>query len=532
MPSSLDPSPIFLIGFMATGKTTVGRLLAEKLGRAFVDLDAEIERVAQKRVPEIFRTEGEAGFRAREALEVARVAQKDGVVVACGGGAPCYGDNLARMRASGIVIALSASLEEILRRAAADGGAARRPLLEGARALYQEREAVYRSADIVLDTDGKTPEALAEECLVRAGRRLGQVAVKLGERSYPIHLAPLAGVGPLAAELLEASVVAIVTDQNVARAGHARAVRAALETSGLRVIDVSIPPGEKEKTLATAERVAAACVEAGLDRRSAIVAVGGGVVGDLAGFVAAVLYRGVRYAQVPTTLLAMIDSAIGGKTGVDLPAGKNLLGAFWQPRFVLADVATLATLPSRELRAGFGEVLKYGLLGDPELFARVEAQGTAVDLTDVVLRCARQKARVVSEDEREQTGLRATLNLGHTVGHALEAASLSRGEALLHGEAVALGLVAAARISARLGVGNPGLERRVANAVRRVGLEAALDPWLSDEGLARLMSFVQVDKKRVGGKVRFVALEDVGRTRLLELTPGEIAGFLRPSDGR
>jgi 3-dehydroquinate synthetase len=219
----------------------------------------------------------------------------------------------------------------------------------------------------------------------------------------------------------------------------------------------------------------------------------------------------------------MIDSSIGGKTGVDLPAGKNLVGAFHQPRFVLAAPETLATLPRRELVAGFGEVVKYALLASPAWLERASPDAPAADLAELVLACAAIKARVVGEDEREQTGARATLNLGHTVGHAIEAASFSRPAPLLHGEAVALGLVAAARVSARAGVGDPALEAHIAAVNRRLGLPHDLAPWLGDD----VMSYLSVDKKRAGARIRFIALEAPGRVRPVELSPAEIAGFLR-----
>lgn len=529
----LEPSPIYLIGFMATGKTTVGRLVAEKLGRAFVDLDERIEAAAGKSIPEIFKAEGEIGFRRLEAAAVQAVALDVDQVIACGGGAPCFGDNLARMRATGVVVALRASIDEILRRAGAEPGT--RPLLdapEGARAvaerLFRERQAVYESADVVVDSDGRDAAVIADEVVRRVSLRLGDLAVRLGERSYPILLQPLAQAGVLARELFGAGVTAVglVSDENVARAGHAETVRAALEAAGVKAVEMTIPAGERSKTLAEVERVAAACVAGGLDRRSAILAVGGGVVGDLAGFVAAILYRGIPFGQVATTLVAMVDSAIGGKTGVDLRAGKNLVGAFWQPRFVLCDTSVLKTLPARELLAAHGEVLKYALLGDPPLFAELEASPGNLRLSEVVRRSARQKALVVTEDERETTGARALLNLGHTVGHAIEAASgamTSGPEALLHGEAVALGLIAAARVSGRLALCDRALEGRVAEVVRRLGLPADLDPWLRDDVLA----YVKVDKKRLGANVRFVALEAVGKPRLVELAPDELGRILR-----
>jgi 3-dehydroquinate synthase len=289
------------------------------------------------------------------------------------------------------------------------------------------------------------------------------------------------------------------------------------------VIAANVPAGEASKQHARYAELLELMVQGGLTRGSTIVALGGGMVGDLAGFVAATLYRGIAVVQLPTTVLAMVDSAIGGKTGINIAAGKNLVGAFWQPRAVIADPAVLATLPARELRAAFGELVKYGLLdGEPLLDAvaalaplAAEAAETArpgpladpgrrAALTRVIARCAAYKSWVVARDERERSGERALLNLGHTVGHAIEAAA---DYTVLHGEAVALGLLAACRVSAHLGRCGPALEARVADILARAGLDVALDPWLRPDVLSR----IGVDKKRAGSQVKFIVPEAVGR---------------------
>jgi shikimate kinase / 3-dehydroquinate synthase len=512
----MDPAPLYLIGFMATGKTTVGRLVAAELGRRFLDLDEEIERESGKRIADTFRLDGESMFRSLEAAALRRSANQPHAVIACGGGTPCFFDNLAVMKRSGVVVALQASLEELVARALGDGGGDERPLLRGnAAALFAERAAIYAEAHLSIDVGGRTPSDVAGEIARRARRRLGHTRVAVAG-GVPIHLAPLGSIGELHRELCGGRAV-VVTDENVAAAGHAQAVVDALGDRAAG--SVTVPAGERSKTLAEVERVASACVAAGLDRSGSVVAVGGGVVGDLAGLVGALLYRGVAVAQVPTTLLAMVDSAIGGKTGVDLPSGKNLVGAFWQPRFVLADVKTLATLPARERTAAFGEVVKYALLGEAGLWERLE-RGERIDDSELVLACARHKSAVVSADEFERTGARARLNLGHTVGHAIESASRFE---LLHGECVALGLVAAARVSTALGVGPAGLEARVVSVLSRMGLGTRLDPWLRDEVLA----YIGTDKKRAAGKVRFIALEDIGRTRSVDLDLAELGRALR-----
>ena len=269
-------------------------------------------------------------------------------------------------------------------------------------------------------------------------------------------------------------------------------------------------------------------IAAGLDRHSAVVALGGGVVGDLAGFVAASLYRGVPVVQIPSTVVAMTDSAIGGKTGINSSLGKNLIGAFWQPSLTLADPELLATLAVRERRAAFGELVKYGLLHGEELFADVDAVASRLTadtaviddrVESVIRRCAAYKAAVVGADERER-GLRAVLNLGHTLGHAIEAeAGYGR---VLHGEAVGLGLIAACRVSAALGLCGATLESRVAASLARAGLQTDLDPWLRPEVLARL----GVDKKRRGTSIRFVAVESPGRVQRVDIELAQITSIL------
>ncbi|HSN24752.1 MAG TPA: 3-dehydroquinate synthase, partial [Kofleriaceae bacterium] len=341
--------------------------------------------------------------------------------------------------------------------------------------------------------------------------------VALGERTYPVVVHD----GAVDKDLVRAYAGArtqLITDRNVAQYAGAYGPDA-----------IAIEPGEASKSFAVYEHLCEQLVARGLDRGSAIIALGGGVVGDLAGFVAATLYRGIPVVQLPTTLVAMTDAAIGGKTAVDLPAGKNLVGAFHQPRLVACGLATLATLPDRERRAGFGELWKYALLDGPELWALVDACAAwsaaggerPAELPEVIQRSIAYKAAIVGRDERELTGHRALLNLGHTIGHAIESDS-----GLHHGEAVALGLVAACRVSSAL-LGTPSLEPEVTQALRRSGLPHDLGPYLRDDVLAR----VQVDKKRIGDKVRFVVVREVGRCETAEIAITELRRILRPDSG-
>jgi 3-dehydroquinate synthase len=320
-------------------------------------------------------------------------------------------------------------------------------------------------------------------------------------------------------ELLRARVpgrdLLVVTDATVARLYLPR-LRAGLE--GRRVADCILPGGERTKTLETASRVFDALVEHKLNRDAVVLALGGGVVGDIAGFAAACYQRGIGYVQLPTTLLAQVDSSVGGKTGVNHPGGKNLIGAFYQPLAVIADTDTLATLPDRELSAGLAEIIKYGCISDPDLFDWLEinmdklrARDTEA-LTHAIARSCAIKAAVVAQDEREQ-GLRAILNFGHTFGHAIESATAYEG--YLHGEAVGLGMLLATDLSRRLGMIDAAVQARIAALVHRAGLPVAA-PKI---GAGRALDLMRMDKKVLSGAIRLVLLEKLGRAAVVSKYP-------------
>jgi shikimate kinase/3-dehydroquinate synthase len=523
---------VFLIGFPAAGKTTVGALVAAALGRGFTDLDDAIAaRTGQPAAALV--AAGEDAFRRHEAEALAALAADPvAQVYATGGGAAAWGDNLERMRGAGLVIALAVDLDVALARAAGGGERPRlarpRPDLE---AMFRLRAGAYRRAHAVVVTDGRTAAAVAADvvALVRGAGAVGRPTpwVSLGERSYPVIVddAPLAGA---LAPHVRPGRAALVADANLAP--WIPRYRDALTAAGADLHVEVVPAGEASKSLDQYGQLAAALIGAGLDRWGTIWALGGGVVGDLAGFVAATLYRGVDVIQLPTTLVAMTDSAIGGKTAVDVPAGKNLLGAFHQPRLVYAHTPTLDTLPPRERRAGFGELWKYALLDGEGLWSAVEALApwaagpaspTPAGASAVIERAATLKAAIVSRDERERRGERALLNLGHTIGHAIEAAA---DWSLLHGECVALGLVAMARISHRRGLAAADLEPRITAALAATGLPTDLTPWLVPSVIDR----VAVDKKRRGTHIGFVACAAPGDCRVIDLAPADLADLLRP----
>jgi len=342
------------------------------------------------------------------------------------------------------------------------------------------------------------------------------VHVHLGPRSYDIEI----GSGNLSAAVKfcdaqqEDAHTVVITDTNVAQ-HYVDPVIAALEYEGCEVAALEVEAGEQSKSPEIAVELWEELLDAGADRKTVVVALGGGVVGDLAGFVAATFARGLRFVQIPTTLLAQVDSSVGGKVGINLPGAKNTVGAFWQPRGVLIDVATLSTLPQREYRAGLAEVVKYGVIQDAEFFAYLEAHVEAINtrdpatLTYLVERCCRLKADVVEQDEREETGLRSILNYGHTFCHAFEAATGY--EQLLHGEGVAIGMMCAARLAERLGRVDAAFVKRQRALLEAFGLPLKVPDVDRDE----LLELMYRDKKVERGRLRFVLPARLGHVELV-----------------
>ena len=352
------------------------------------------------------------------------------------------------------------------------------------------------------------------------------VRVDLGERSYPIHIGRglLGGVGTKLQEMHCARRTAVVTNAVVGPLYLDR-IEASLRQNGFSPTSIELPDGEEHKNFAWLTFLYDRLTGAGLERNSAIIGLGGGVVGDMAGFAASTFLRGVPYVQVPTTLLAQVDSSVGGKTGVNHVAGKNLIGTFYQPRFVLIDIDTLKTLPRREFLAGLTEVIKYGIILDPDLFTLVEKELKAVLaldealLAEIIRVCCTLKAMVVGEDEREND-YRAILNFGHTVGHAIEA--LTEYKRYLHGEAVSIGMAFAARLSHARGYCSAAAVDRIIQLLKRAQLPVEIPKDISGKPLVLA---IRADKKAAGDKIRFVCIDDIGQTRFDFLTAEEIAAF-------
>ncbi|MES0825383.1 3-dehydroquinate synthase [Ruegeria sp. SCP11] len=353
------------------------------------------------------------------------------------------------------------------------------------------------------------------------------VHVELGERSYDVEIGPdlLAQAGTRIAPLLQRPKVAVVTDENVA-ALHLDALRDGLASAGIKMSSLTLPAGESTKSWSHFERTVEWLLAEKIERRDVVVALGGGVIGDLVGFAAAVLRRGVRFVQIPTSLLAQVDSSVGGKTGINAPQGKNLIGAFHQPSLVLADTSVLGTMTQRDFLSGYGEVVKYGLLGDAAFFEWLEANGTDVSGGDMdarvraVTRSVQMKADIVARDETEQ-GDRALLNLGHTFCHALEAAT-GYSDRLLHGEGVAIGCALAFELSSRLGLCSQEDPSRVRAHLRAMGMKTDLADIPGDlPGAEALVDLMAQDKKVIDGQLRFILARGIGEAFVTSDVPRE-----------
>ncbi|NIA53487.1 3-dehydroquinate synthase [Massilia sp. TW-1] len=543
---------IFLVGLMGAGKTTIGRLLARRLDMTFIDSDHEIEARTGATIPWIFEIEGEASFRRREADVIRELTASRGIVLATGGGAVLDPASRALLAERGTVIYLRASVSSILQRTAHDKN---RPLLQTAdprrklEDLTAQREPLYREiADIVIDTGRPNVQSMVQTILDQLAEQASahgrsnakatmneqaciSLNVELGDRSYPIAI----GRGLLDdASLLNRHIggsgkVAIVTNTTVAPL-YLEKVAAPLRAAGREVVPIVLPDGEEYKNWESLNLVFDALLANKCDRKTTLVALGGGVVGDMTGFAAATYMRGVPFVQIPTTLLAQVDSSVGGKTGINHPLGKNMIGAFYQPRAVIADTATLDTLPQRELAAGLAEVIKHGAILDAGFFDWIEANIVKLVARDhaalahAIARSCEIKADVVARDEREG-GLRAVLNFGHTFGHAIEA-GMGYG-AWLHGEAVGCGMVMAADLSHRLGLIDAAAVARVCALVQAAGLPVVAP----DLGTPRWIELMEVDKKNEGGAIKFILLKPLGSPSITNAPREQLEATLKASVG-
>jgi shikimate kinase / 3-dehydroquinate synthase len=514
---------VILIGLSGTGKSSLAPLVAERLGFDWFDTDEEIQRRFGRSITDVFRDFGEPTFRAVERDVLRNACAHDRVVVATGGGVVVDEANWSLLRPEAVIIHLCASSDAIVQRLRDElerDPSAVRPLLAGGSPetklddLWARRRALYDRADIEVITDGRSLEDIAADIVeliqaLPAGSRVPVTSIDVPGGRSDLYV----GTGLLdsAAEMIgrrwpDARRAWIITDANV-EFHYAGRLQATLRRAGLASEVKAVAPGEQSKSLDALGGLLDWMIQGRVNRRDIVVALGGGVVGDLAGFAAAIVLRGVGLVQIPTSLLAMVDSSVGGKTGINHVLGKNLIGAFYQPHLVIADTELLSTLPLRELRAGWAEVIKHAMIersatgsAKAGLLARLESStdrlwtAPASLMATLVAENIQIKVTVVRQDERE-TGLRRLLNYGHTLGHAMEAAEFR----YIHGEAISIGLRAAARISREVGLCDDELVERQDSLLDRAGLpdrfEGSLDVVL--ERLSR-------DKKAVHDRLTWI----------------------------
>ncbi len=538
-----DVQRVVLTGFSGSGKSTVALLLAAKLGWRPIDIDQDIEIEAGMTIPEIFARDGEGPFRELERRHLMRALDASRVIIATGGGAVANDEVWADqgLRRDGtLVVTLDARPDEMLQRMRAQaesvGAATERPMLAGADPLRRiddlktERQPFYDRADISLISDRISAQAVADEIapMVRPSLLEPRATLTAASGSSDIHIGP--GAIDYAGELIrrrypKAQRTWIIADANV-DAVHGASVETTLLAFGLHPRRLAVPAGESSKSFETLGTLHDWMLNGGVERGDVVVALGGGMIGDLAGFAAATVLRGIGLVQIPTTLLSMVDSSIGGKTGINHASGKNLIGAFYQPPLVIIDTKFLGTLPPRELRSGFGEIVKHSIIqpstpggerADLQCFLERNSKGLRnlhePAISYLVTRNIELKAAVVANDERE-TGIRAFLNFGHTLGHGIEAA----GYKLLHGEAIAVGMRAAMRIGATLGTATPPDVAQVDALIDRFALpaKAAVDR-------DRVMDLIENDKKKRAGRLRWVLPLGLNGVTISEDVPLEVA---------
>lgn len=550
--AALGGRSIVLVGIMGSGKTSVGKRLAARLGLDFVDADAEIETAAGMTISEIFARDGEAYFRDGERRVIARLLGERQRVVATGGGAYMNEQTRERIARSGVSVWLNAQIDVLLKRLRKRTN---RPLLQNAdpegtlRQLMDVRNPVYALADFTIMSGDGPHDSVVEQVLDMLDKKLGSlprlsdpasrppqasVHVALAGREYDILIGRdlIAHAGEHIKSMAPKSACAIITDENVAP-HYLKTLCESLDRAGLRHAELILPAGESTKSIENFSRVCNDVIAARMERGDIMIALGGGVIGDLTGFAAACVRRGMRFVQIPTSLLSQVDSSVGGKTAINSPHGKNLIGAFYQPSLVLADTGALDTLSEREFRAGYAEVMKYGVIDDADFFAWLEANSRGVfargpELTEAIRKSCASKAAVVARDETEQ-GDRALLNLGHTFGHALEAITQYDSARLVHGEGVAIGIACAMRFSVRLGHMNGQEAGRVESHLRNVGLHTRIQDvpgWTA--GPDAILQAMYQDKKVQHGALTFILARGIGQSFIARgVEPGLVLDFLK-----
>ncbi len=523
---------IFLTGFMGTGKSTIGKLLADILNYRFFDSDALIEEKTGLSIPDIFKQFDEPYFRNLEKSVLNELARLDRCVISTGGGIVLDPENMQLMHTSGVVVCLKARPEEILKRVLK---ADNRPLLnvaDPAAAIGQklQERCKLNEGDLILDTSDITPDQAVKRIVsfLTPSDIVYTVQVNLRENPYVIHIGSnlLDRLGHLLSSVYPQGKLLIVSNPSVHGLWGKR-LEKALKGMPFEFSWAIIPDGEEYKNLETLEQLYDAAVDFRLDRKSLILAFGGGVIGDMAGFMAATYMRGVPFVQIPTTLLAQVDSSIGGKTAVNHKSGKNLIGSFHQPVLVVSDTSLLATLPERELSNGLAEMIKHGVILDETYFNFLEQNIHSIRLLEqkvlpkALEGSCRIKAVVVEQDEKEES-LRALLNYGHTIGHGIETATDY--QVFRHGEAVALGMEGAAVIAQAFGLFSEEDRTRQNKMLKQAGLPTEY-PNIDSEAVLKAITS---DKKMKNGRLHFILPEKIGRALISrDVTTEHIRGALK-----
>ncbi len=518
---------IVFIGMPGSGKTAFGKFVAEKLKVPFIDSDMLVEETVGKDISDIFSGEGEKKFRNIEKDVIYKASLIENVVISTGGGAWLSKENQKKLKKDSIIIYLYCEPEEICKRL--KNSEEKRPLLNdnfnNLKELFTRRHKIYQEADYILNTTEKSMDELWFELYSNLKFNLEKsfeiskksIAVRTSQKSYQIIIGKeiISSIGNKLKQIYKGNKPRILIVANpYTKAMFANSLINSLNENGFTASLYLLPEGEENKSLLQAEKAYKFMVNKGFDRGDLIVGLGGGVIGDFAGFIAATYMRGLAVFQIPTTLLAQVDASIGGKTAVNLSEGKNLVGVFHQPEEVLIDINVLRHLSNYQYRQGIAECIKYGILGDKELFVFFEENIRSIldrdvrKLQYIIAKCCKIKADIVSEDEKEK-GLRAVLNLGHTIGHALEA-SVGYGN-LGHGDAVALGMRAEAYIGTQLGITDPNL----LESLNRL-LDCFNFPSDLDFSLDKVMALIKSDKKRVRGKARFVIPTYLGSVKIID----------------
>lgn len=540
--------PIVLVGLMGAGKTTIGRRIADMLGWPFYDSDDEIVRAAGKSISAIFEEEGEPAFRDLERITIRGLLRNGKSVIASGGGSMSIPETANLILEDSLCLWLDTPVDVLVERTKGSD----RPLLkhgdptEILTILSEKRRGAYLQSHLHILDDNLSPEDMASRVLMQICEYLFDtdaveddekhipqalcLTVSLFDRSYPIFIGTnlLTDVDVWLSQEFQGRKAFIITDYNV-RAAVTDNFQAVIAPFMKSVSVMELPPGEQTKSFDRFQVLVEWLIESGVKRDSLIFAVGGGVIGDLTGFAASSVLRGVEFIQIPTTLLSMVDSSVGGKTGINSKFGKNMIGAFYQPQAVIIDLETLKTLPKREWLAGYAEIVKSALLGDADFFMWLEINiNKLIDMNPVTImraieKSCHMKAEIVSDDEHEENGTRAKLNLGHTFGHALENIC-GYGSDLLHGEAVGIGLVLAARLSQALGHLSENDVLRIIHHLKMMGLRTEIRDIKLPQGTTpeHIIDVMRKDKKSTAEGMVFVIMTRLGDAELAYNVPEEM----------